>query len=124
MRHDIKIQQILPCHRILSRAHPLTPGLTTANSPPSTQFDWPTLAKQFLLGSIAVFHEPSRAYVEPWTGDWFGEGGVEQDPHVYPASAAAGVHGEVIMEKLGNATAKYASSVRSKPLHFADSSEL
>ena len=78
--------------------------------------------EQFLLGSIAVFHEPSRAYVEPWTGDWFGEGGVEQDPHVYPASAAAGVHGEVIMEKLGNATAKYASSV--SILHCTDNSRL
>ncbi|KAF7798854.1 hypothetical protein EIP86_010081 [Pleurotus ostreatoroseus] len=53
-----------------------------------------------------MLHPPSRAYVEPWTGDFFGEGGVEQDPHIYPASAAAGVHGEVIMAKLGNATAK------------------
>lgn len=62
------------------------------------------------MASVAMLHPPSRAYVEPWTGDLFGEGGVEQDPHVYPASAAAGVHGNVIMSKLGNATAKYVVS--------------
>lgn len=60
---------------------------------------------------MALLHPPSRAYVEPWTGDFFGEGGVEQDPHIYPASAAAGVHGEVIMPKLGNATAKYVNYI-------------
>ncbi len=58
-----------------------------------------------------MLHPPSRAYVEPWTGDFFGEGGVEQDPHIYPGSAAAGAHGEVIMPKLGNATAKYVNQI-------------
>ena len=67
---------------------------------------------QFLFASVAMLHPPSRAYVEPWTGELFGEGGVEQDPHIYPASAAAGVHGEVIMAKLGNATAKYVRYLR------------
>ena len=36
----------------------------------------------------------------------FGEGGVEKGLHTYPASATEGVHGGVIMSKLGNATAK------------------
>ena len=40
----------------------------------------------------------------------FGEGGVEKDPHIYPANAAEGVHGDVIMSKLGNATAKWVNA--------------
>ena len=80
---------------------------------------------QFLLASVALLHPPSRAYVEPWTGDLFGEGGVERDPHVYPASAAAGVHGEVIMSRLGNATAKYVwSSALDVPSNMAPRAEL
>jgi FAD-linked sulfhydryl oxidase len=56
-----------------------------------------------------MIHPPSRAYIDPWTGDLFGEGGVEKDLRV---SSNAGtvpesVHGGVIMSKLGNATAKY-----------------
>ncbi|OJT13793.1 hypothetical protein TRAPUB_9640 [Trametes pubescens] len=57
----------------------------------------------FLLGSLALLHPPSRTYVDTWTGDLFGEGGM-----VPPPSPTHGVHGEVIMGKLGNATAKYA----------------
>jgi len=60
----------------------------------------------FLLGSLLLLHPPSRTYLDPWTGDLFGEGGVEKDLHTFPASAAEGVHGGVIMSKLGNATAK------------------
>lgn len=44
--------------------------------------------------------------MDPWTGDLFGEGGVEKQLHTLPASVAEGVHGGVIMSKLGNATAK------------------
>ncbi|KAH7925270.1 hypothetical protein BV22DRAFT_1011485 [Leucogyrophana mollusca] len=56
----------------------------------------------FLVATLAVLHPPSRAYIEPLTGDFFGEGGVEQDlQHVPPSS-----HGGVIMAKLGNETAK------------------
>ena len=62
---------------------------------------------QFLLGSLLLLHSPSRTYLDPFTGDLFGEGGVEKDLHTFPASAAEGVHGGVIMSKLGNATAKY-----------------
>jgi len=60
----------------------------------------------FLLGSVALFHAPSRAYIDPWTGDLFGEGGVEKELHPFPASHEGSVHGGVIMSKLGNATAK------------------
>ncbi|KAI0827703.1 ERV/ALR sulfhydryl oxidase domain-containing protein [Trametes gibbosa] len=55
----------------------------------------------FLLGSLALLHPPSRTYVDTWTGEMFGEGGM-----VPPPSSTHGVHGEVIMGKLGNATAK------------------
>ncbi|KAH9856721.1 ERV/ALR sulfhydryl oxidase domain-containing protein [Lenzites betulinus] len=55
----------------------------------------------FLLGSLALLHPPSRTYVDTWTGELFGEGGM-----VPPPSPTHGVHGEVIMGKLGNATAK------------------
>ncbi|KIP09009.1 hypothetical protein PHLGIDRAFT_126610 [Phlebiopsis gigantea 11061_1 CR5-6] len=60
----------------------------------------------FLIGSLLLLHPPSRTYLDPWTGDMFGDGGVEKDPHIYTASPSAGVHGGVIMSKLGNATAK------------------
>ncbi|KAH8103477.1 ERV/ALR sulfhydryl oxidase domain-containing protein [Cristinia sonorae] len=33
----------------------------------------------FLLTTLAFFHAPSRAYIDPWTGEIFGEGGVEKD---------------------------------------------
>lgn len=40
-----------------------------------------------------------------WTGDYYGEGGVEQD--VYHGNPLkSGVSGGVIMSKLGNETAK------------------
>jgi len=60
----------------------------------------------FLFGTLALFHAPSRAYLNPWTGDLFGEGGVEKDLQTYPATPVDGAHGGVIMSKLGNATAK------------------
>ncbi|KAG6820827.1 hypothetical protein H0H93_011121 [Arthromyces matolae] len=56
------------------------------------------------------------SYVDPWTGQLFGEGGVEkslQRPPMdntvtTPGPASHVVHGKVIMPKLGNATAKAA----------------
>ncbi|OCH93520.1 hypothetical protein OBBRIDRAFT_832609 [Obba rivulosa] len=60
----------------------------------------------FLLGSLALLHAPSRVYMDQWTGDLFGEGGVEKDLRAHPERPDAGVHGGVIMGKLGNATAK------------------
>ncbi|KAG6381984.1 ERV/ALR sulfhydryl oxidase domain-containing protein [Boletus reticuloceps] len=32
-----------------------------------------------LLATIAFLHPPSRGYIDPWTGELFGEGGVEKD---------------------------------------------
>jgi len=72
-------------------------------------------AKSFLIimlallvvTTLALLHPPSRAYMDPWTGELFGEGGVEKDvqSHRPPTS---GVSGGVIMSKLGNETAKAA----------------
>jgi FAD-linked sulfhydryl oxidase len=61
-------------------------------------------AKQLILTTLALLHPPSRAYLDPWTGELFGEGGVEKDVQRVPAK---GVSGGVIMSKLGNETAKY-----------------
>jgi hypothetical protein len=61
------------------------------------------------MATIAMLHPPSRTYVSPWTGDFFGEGGVEKDLGYSRilASGDANVQGGVIMTKLGNATAKW-----------------
>ena len=61
---------------------------------------------------LSMFHEPSRSYIDPWTGQLFGEGGVE--PHVPVGGSAAfrtvkNAKGGVIMPKLGNETAKCVS---------------
>ena len=78
---------------------------------------------------VAFLHPPVRAYIDPWTGQLFGEGGVEgawhngsiQTVHGYTSAPIlktkpddtggmeldTSVHGGVIMSKLGNATAKY-----------------
>jgi len=65
-----------------------------------------------LFTTIAFFHPPSRSYIDPWTGDLFGEGGVEKMLHPQPPSTKPppinGVEGGVIMAKLENATAKAA----------------
>lgn len=56
---------------------------------------------------IALIHPPSRSYIDPWTGQLFGEGGVEKSSKTGSSTPViGGVHGEVIMGKLGNATAK------------------
>ncbi|KAG1781990.1 ERV/ALR sulfhydryl oxidase domain-containing protein [Suillus placidus] len=62
----------------------------------------------FLLATVAFLHPPSRAYIDPWTGDFFGEGGVEQDlrPPLYDGAKPLSAQGGVIMSKLGNETAK------------------
>lgn len=56
--------------------------------------------------TIALKHPPSRMYIDPWTGQLFGEGGVENTLHA-DGNRIEGVKGKVIMGKLGNATAKY-----------------
>ncbi|EKM81279.1 hypothetical protein AGABI1DRAFT_112947 [Agaricus bisporus var. burnettii JB137-S8] len=58
------------------------------------------------LTMLAMLHPPSRAYLNPLTGQLFGEGGVEQTLNRLPQEGV--VHGGVIMAKLGNETAKAA----------------
>ena len=112
---DVAIQQLLPGDRPWSCAHPLLRFTVVKRSvrPGSLV----SLCQQFLIASLAWLHPPSRAYVEPWTGDLFGDVNAGRDPHVYQASAAQGVHGEVIMERLGNATAKYVFNHRQRCLN-------
>jgi hypothetical protein len=57
-----------------------------------------------LVTMLTMLHEPSRAYIDPWTGQFFGDGGVEQSIR-FP-STVKNAKGEVIMPKLGNETAK------------------
>ncbi|KAF8236068.1 hypothetical protein L208DRAFT_1391520 [Tricholoma matsutake] len=67
-----------------------------------------------VLTTLGFMHPPSRAYFEPWTGQMFGEGGVEKSlprpigdsQSQQPPLSASHVHGNVIMPKLGNETAK------------------
>lgn len=60
---------------------------------------------QLLLTTIALMHAPARAYIDPWSGQRFGEGGVEK---TLPEDKAhhKGSKGGVIMSKLGNETVK------------------
>lgn len=85
----------------------------------------------FLLSMLTLLHPPSRAYLDPITGSLFGEGGVESELFENPGktigrweylagltrpgkevsepatpSKPEGTKGGVIMQKLGNATAK------------------
>ncbi|RDB20561.1 FAD-linked sulfhydryl oxidase ERV2 [Hypsizygus marmoreus] len=65
------------------------------------------IAALLLLTMVAFIHPPSLSYVDPWTGQLFGEGGVEKSLEQHPPLHPPGpVNGSVIMPKLGNATAK------------------
>ena len=59
---------------------------------------------QFLIVSLGVLHPQSKQYLDPWSGDQFGEGGVEQHLAIKPGEEV--VKGKPIMQKLGNETAK------------------
>jgi len=60
-----------------------------------------------VITSLAMFHEPSRTYLDPLTGNFFDDGGIEKDTVASPSSSPlAGIHGNVIMPKLANETAK------------------
>jgi len=59
---------------------------------------------QFLVASLGVLHPQSKPYLDPWSGDQFGEGGVEQHLALKPHEEV--VRGSPIMQKLGNETAK------------------
>ena len=58
---------------------------------------------------LGFLHPRSLTYLDPWTGQLFGEGGVEKSLLNSPGSLLLAphiVHGTVIMPKLENATAK------------------
>jgi len=57
-----------------------------------------------------VLHPQSKSYFDPWSGNRFGEGGVEQHLALKPHEEV--VKGKPIMQKLGNETAKCAISCR------------
>ncbi|CAA7260407.1 unnamed protein product [Cyclocybe aegerita] len=62
-----------------------------------------------LLAMVALMHPPSRSYIDPWTGQLFGEGGVEKMLHAAAGTKPPvrnGGKGDVIMGRLGNETAK------------------
>ncbi|EAU91882.2 hypothetical protein CC1G_04649 [Coprinopsis cinerea okayama7 len=62
-----------------------------------------------VLTTLAMLHPPSRSYIDPWTGQLFGEGGVEKSlNNGHTNQPILGVDGGVIMGKLGNETAKAA----------------
>ncbi|KAG1878798.1 ERV/ALR sulfhydryl oxidase domain-containing protein [Suillus subluteus] len=75
----------------------------------------------FLLATAAFFHPPSRSYIDPWTGDFFGEGGVEQDlrPPLYDGARPLSAQGRA---ELGRATWKLLCVFRllyqGRPLNF------
>lgn len=81
-------------------------------SPFSTHADHGPLS-QLIFATLASLHPPTRAYIDPWTGQLWDEGGVEQDLRVSHPQGNSGVSsvagGGVIMAKLGNETAKYVS---------------
>ncbi|KAF9075612.1 ERV/ALR sulfhydryl oxidase domain-containing protein [Rhodocollybia butyracea] len=66
----------------------------------------------FALAMLGFFHPPTRSYMDPWTEPLFGQEqlepnsggqGVKNEILNIPVN---GVHGGVIMDKLGNETAK------------------
>jgi len=59
-----------------------------------------------LLSTITFLHPSSRTYFDPWSGELFGEDGMEQSLRASKSKAHAGADGGVIMSKLENATAK------------------
>ncbi|KAH8115172.1 ERV/ALR sulfhydryl oxidase domain-containing protein [Phellopilus nigrolimitatus] len=67
-----------------------------------------------VLMSLFTFHGPTRAYLDPYSGRVFDSDGVERDigfdsaSHPESVAPLQGVHGGVIMSKLGNETAKQA----------------
>jgi FAD-linked sulfhydryl oxidase len=60
----------------------------------------------FSLASLLVLRRPILAYKDPWSGQFFGEGGVEVHDVSGNVVPYQGVEGAVIMGKLGNKTAK------------------
>ncbi|KIM66123.1 hypothetical protein SCLCIDRAFT_1211353, partial [Scleroderma citrinum Foug A] len=69
-----------------------------------------TVVTLLIFATLASLPPPTRAYIDPWTGQLWDEGGVEQDLRVSHPQGNSGVSsvagGGVIMAKLGNETAK------------------
>jgi FAD-linked sulfhydryl oxidase len=67
-----------------------------------------TLSQFLLVATTTFFNPPARTYINPWTGELFGDGGVETLFESQPTAKATENEdlGGVIMGKLGNATAK------------------
>ncbi|ESK97294.1 sulfhydryl oxidase [Moniliophthora roreri MCA 2997] len=62
-----------------------------------------------VLAMVGFLHPPARSYIDPWTGQLFGEGGVESSLNIQKPKMpweGGSAKGGVIMSKLGNATAK------------------
>ena len=57
-----------------------------------------------MVASLGVLHPQSKSYLDPWSGDQSGEGGVELHLALKPQEDV--VKGSPIMQKLGNETAK------------------
>ena len=74
----------------------------------SSDSDSTLIQYQLLVTTLGYLHPKSRAYIDPWTGELFGEGGLEKELFAPPKISKEAVKGDVIMSKLGNATAKYA----------------
>jgi hypothetical protein len=66
------------------------------------------LAALFLIlfASFLFIHPSSRAYIDPFTGEIFGDGGFEPDLSKNAQLDKDALKGGVIMGKLGNDTAK------------------
>ncbi|KAJ3879021.1 ERV/ALR sulfhydryl oxidase domain-containing protein [Lentinula edodes] len=69
----------------------------------------------FALAMLGFFHAPTRSYVDPWTDQLFGEVQPGTDSYNVPQGLktalnipSSAIEGGVIMEKLGNETAKAA----------------
>jgi hypothetical protein len=86
---------------------------TIRSAPPSNPLTFPKL----LVATVALLHRPVPSYLDLRTGALFGDGGVEKEFHalpIYSHDRPPAIHhatGGVIMSKLGNETAKYASSL-------------
>jgi len=61
-----------------------------------------------LVTTIALIHPPARSYIDPWSGQFFGEGGVEKTWHSEDKAHQKGSKGGEIMSKFANETAKAA----------------
>jgi hypothetical protein len=59
-----------------------------------------------VFASFVFIHPSSRAYIDPFTGEFFGEGGYEPNLSSNPGVDKDALKGRVIMAKLGNETAK------------------